>query len=438
MMSRLPASALLLLAALLALGGIPGDAAAQVVAVQPAPRGWVGISYDIRADADGLIRVVIIDVSEGSPAQLAGVEVGDHLVSLNGQDAENNFANLPLHIRPGDPVDLMLARNGRPHRVRLTAAQRPRRVADEVAVTLTVTGDSVVESMFRAMDSLRLTLVTSVEGRTVSVRRQPIAIDSEAPVAEVVGTPAPRLLLERTPGGDMGRGSAPGPDLHGAEQSWMLEEVRAPFGFWVFTDRQTDSLSRAMNRLNTEIRALRVQEADRRRRMVDASGESRADPRDEQFVELSEVIKSYADRSAALRQAMDRAVRDAAEPRTGFIIRRQESGEPDEEGGSVRRLFGPLTPYALGQNRAAGAEVTDLQPELAAYFEVRGGVLVVDVFRGTPAAIAGILPGDVITHLDQVTIRSVEELRVGLARAGESLPVTVVRRGNALQLLLRR
>jgi S1-C subfamily serine protease len=101
--------------------------------------------------------------------------------------------------------------------------------------------------------------------------------------------------------------------------------------------------------------------------------------------------------------------------------------------------FRPLTPYLLGRNRVAGAEVIDLRPELAAYFQgVEGGVLVVDVAPQTPAAIAGIIPGDVITHLHQVTVRTVEDLRFGVSQAGATLPITLVRRGTDLQVLLRR
>ncbi len=100
--------------------------------------------------------------------------------------------------------------------------------------------------------------------------------------------------------------------------------------------------------------------------------------------------------------------------------------------------FRPLTPYLLGRNRVAGAEVIDLKPELARYFEVSSGVLVVDVAPGTPAAIAGIVPGDVITRIDQVAVRSVEELRFGVSVAEDSLPVTLIREGSSRQVLLRR
>jgi membrane-associated protease RseP (regulator of RpoE activity) len=100
--------------------------------------------------------------------------------------------------------------------------------------------------------------------------------------------------------------------------------------------------------------------------------------------------------------------------------------------------FRPLTPYLLGSNRVAGAQVIDLRAELAQYFAVEGGVLVVDVAPGTPAAIAGLTPGDVIVRLDQVAVQSVEDLRLGVSRAGETLPMSLVRRGSTVEVLLRR
>ena len=66
------------------------------------------------------------------------------------------------------------------------------------------------------------------------------------------------------------------------------------------------------------------------------------------------------------------------------------------------------------------------------------GVLVVDVAPRTPAAIAGIVPGDVITRMDLVAVRSVEDLRFGVSQAGATLPLTLIRQGDSIQVLLRR
>lgn len=100
--------------------------------------------------------------------------------------------------------------------------------------------------------------------------------------------------------------------------------------------------------------------------------------------------------------------------------------------------FSPLTPYVLGRNRVAGAEVIDVRPELARYFEVDGGVLVVDVPSGTPAAAADMRPGDVIVALGGSVVRSIRDLRLGVARAGNAVPVQVIRHGEHIRLFLPR
>jgi hypothetical protein len=209
-----------------------------------------------------------------------------------------------------------------------------------------------------------------------------------------------------------------------------LEEVRAPFGFWVFKAPGQDTLRRAIEAFNREIREFRVREAERLPLLANADADAPA-ASDDELVGLRQVLKSFAERSVVLRQAIDRATREAAQPRVGYATAWRTPEESDDEteprGGTA---FGPLTPYALGQNLAAGAEVVDLKPELADYFQVGGGVLVVDVLPRTPAALAGIRPGDVITRVGDVNIRSLPELRLGLA--------TVVRRGETLQLLVQR
>lgn len=423
-------TALLVALGLMAGVAAPSEALGQTVSVQVEERGWVGISYELRQSQTGAVSVIITQVSNGSPAQRAGISVGDVLLSLNGEGVQSNFGNVPLRIRPGEPVQVVVSRGGDVQRVRVVAMERPTQFRQQAAVTLTLTADSMVESMFRAMDSLRLTLVTP-EGE-VRVLGLPPELEGRV---RVVQEPETGVLLERV---ERGREALPFLAQAGElQRQFTFDEVRAPFGFWVFRTEAHDSLRRAMERLNQEIRDVRLREADRLHLVVDESGRLRMDQTDDELVQLRSVLKSYVDRSVILREAMDRAAREAAEPRTGYAVtwRTPDEVESREENNT---FFGPLTPYALGQNRAAGAEIVELQPELADYFEVDGGVLVVDVLPGTPAAIAGLHPGDVITHLDRVTVRSLQELRTGLSRTGPATPITVVRRGNAIQLLLRR
>ncbi|MEX2465386.1 MAG: PDZ domain-containing protein [Gemmatimonadota bacterium] len=100
--------------------------------------------------------------------------------------------------------------------------------------------------------------------------------------------------------------------------------------------------------------------------------------------------------------------------------------------------YSPLAPYVLGRNRVAGAEVIDVRPDLARYFGVEGGVLVVDVPPGTLAEAAQLRAGDVIVQLGDTLVRSVEDLRFAVSRTGNAVPVSVIRHGEQIQLVLPR
>ena len=80
--------------------------------------GWIGISYDVDYDRRGrATRVTITEVSAGSPAQEAGLRVGDRLVSVNDLDRASELAELPQRLRPraGDRVRMVVRRDGRRH-----------------------------------------------------------------------------------------------------------------------------------------------------------------------------------------------------------------------------------------------------------------------------------------------------------------------------------
>lgn len=168
---------------------------------------------------------------------------------------------------------------------------------------------------------------------------------------------------------------------------------------------------------------LRAVEMDRARIAVMRGGEPRVAPRG---------TGSDARVTLLRRLAGDSVVADsvlhAVQP---FPRRPPEAPEPEVA------VFRPLSFYALGENRAAGMEVVEVRPELAEYFGVGGGVLVVDVAPGTAAHRAGIQPGDVLTELDGSAVASVADLRRGLARASAEPRLRLVRKGQSLQVTLR-
>ncbi len=97
----------------------------------------------------------------------------------------------------------------------------------------------------------------------------------------------------------------------------------------------------------------------------------------------------------------------------------------------VERRPSTVTAGFAGQNTFAGAQLAELNAGLAAYFDVEAGVLVTDVYRGTPAARNGVQAGDVIIRLNQAPIRTLAELRTAISRAEEpGLRLVLLRRGR--------
>ena len=85
-----------------------------------------------------------------------------------------------------------------------------------------------------------------------------------------------------------------------------------------------------------------------------------------------------------------------------------------------------------------GIQYVDLDPELARQFRLTTseGVIVAAVGRRTPADRAGLLPGDIIIRVDDVTIAEGGDLRRTLRerRPGQTIAITVVRDGQTRRL----
>lgn len=370
-------------------------------------RGWIGVSFNVSADEGGLRDAILItEVSDGSPAAEAGLRPGDRVVAINDLDTPRELASLPelLRLSAGDPVVIVVERNGDRRRFRMRAASRPAGFAPSRSVEVTMGTDSLVDTWSRSMDSLRIRLratdgpqnvrVSEVRGPQGSVRRMVVAGDADT-------------------------------------------RVRAPFEFFIFQGEGHDSLRTEMVELNAVVvdlqERIRSREDELRRRLGSPSADRVED--DPQLRRLTQQLDQVSVRSGRLEAAMAEAARENAGLHYEGIAPERRAPAPD---GRASGEFRPLLPYLLGRNLVAGAEVIDLEPELARYFEVSAGVLVTKVTPGTPAAIAGLVPGDVITHMDQVGVRSVEDLRYGVSVAGDTLPLTLVREGESRQVLLRK
>ncbi|MEQ1752913.1 MAG: trypsin-like peptidase domain-containing protein [Micropepsaceae bacterium] len=88
-----------------------------------------------------------------------------------------------------------------------------------------------------------------------------------------------------------------------------------------------------------------------------------------------------------------------------------------------------------------GANVQDLTPDLAAAFSQTsvGGALVGNVTPSGPAAVAGIIPGDIITKIDGKVVPDSRSMQKAVAEAdiGRVLVVSMIRKGATQQISVR-
>lgn len=121
-------------------------------------------------------------------------------------------------------------------------------------------------------------------------------------------------------------------------------------------------------------------------------------------------------------------------PGWGAVARFGFPRDPDRARIRLRERAPP--PFVAGQRIVGGAEVMTLSPALGSYFQVDRGVLVLEVLEQTPAAAAGLQPGDVIVRVDDEEVSTIAELRRVLARSYRSPPVSVlvVREGRERSL----
>ncbi len=137
-------------------------------------RGWLGFSFGSSAFtyvvpgpehvSTDRAPVVVGEVLKGSPADRAGLEPGDTLLSVNGKRATiEGVQQAARQLHPGDTVRLEVRRAGRTQTLTLHAAERPQYLAWESfperfvygPMTINIAGDSIRRFMRVFMDSAR-------------------------------------------------------------------------------------------------------------------------------------------------------------------------------------------------------------------------------------------------------------------------------------------
>ncbi len=97
---------------------------------EAASRGWLGVSLvniQARADSQEEVGVVITNVVDDSPADQAGLQAKDVIVSIDGQAVGSNVSDLVKLVatnKPGDEIDVVVLRDGEEKAFAVTLGSR--------------------------------------------------------------------------------------------------------------------------------------------------------------------------------------------------------------------------------------------------------------------------------------------------------------------------
>jgi S1-C subfamily serine protease len=96
-----------------------------------APNGYLGVNLttevEVRDRIAAVQRSVITSVEPGSPAQQAGLERGDRLLSIGGRDAQERMPELAGLLEPGRRLAVRVERDGVVREIPVVVAPRPQR-----------------------------------------------------------------------------------------------------------------------------------------------------------------------------------------------------------------------------------------------------------------------------------------------------------------------
>ena len=105
---------------------------------------------------------------------------------------------------------------------------------------------------------------------------------------------------------------------------------------------------------------------------------------------------------------------------------------PESPNRSIRLL-------ATRANAVSGAEFEQLNPALGQYFGgVSEGVFVLRVSAESPAAIAGLEPGDIVERVNGEQVATIASVRERVASATGTITLSVIRKGRPATITLRK
>jgi hypothetical protein len=446
---------------------LPEAARGQEVSwsVQEPSAGWIGFYFGFaKAVVDGREQTVVLveEVVEGSPAALAEMKVGDMVTHLDGRPVSPElFTSLRQTLEPGDLVRLTVIQDGQVSERLVEAVRPPARIvvtpdADEMIIQL----ETLSEGFLRNLDSVRLSIeglrVTGDSGEmSVHVLRSP-------PMAQHEGQIGFSFQMR-----DMFLDSlAFGPDLLFAAPDFAL-----PFEALVVQSGATLELKEELARLRKELTGVQRAALSRQRELSAAIQGPieeilREDERYQQYraqeaqlvdqqAQVAERLKRVSEEElqrqwAEMRNRSEEAFLEAQRAHIGVLREAERDQRELERQRRVIYQYGVdpesdesdwvrfRSPIIEGQTVVYGAQLTPLNPQLAEYFSVENGVMVIDVFEDTPAWDAGLQGGDIIVSVAGEDVETLSDLRFGLSVFEGTLRIGVIRKGQPVEVQIRR
>jgi C-terminal processing protease CtpA/Prc len=348
-------------------------------AVRQDGKPWLGVGLETRqecrSDAKDECRVIVLisSVVVGSPAEAAGIEVGDIVVSLDEATPESRQFRAGLDgMEVGKPVAIEVTRAGRPVSLRVVPAPRPPKPMH-----------------VKARPSVRTW--TSADGELVEMK-VPIVVESE-------GSPEGSSWVYRS-------------DDEGfvvivpSEDGWRVQ---------ILAEDGEGQVEEALKNLNIELRELEEQ-MDHVREEATVSAREQARYWGRVKAELGPEMAALRDSVLAEARAKLAEVRKARQAyRTSERVR-----------------YAPPAHLVEASRRIAGAEFEPLGPDLH-HGGLEQGLLVLRVISGTPAWKLGLRRGDVVTEVAGAECNEISDLRAALVQPGEeSVTVKWVRNGEVV------
>jgi len=373
------------------------------------------------------VEVRVVRTVDAGPAAAAGVVVGDVIRTINGELLTiERWQTFTQNLRPGVDLRLGLDRAGRGREVRLTTALRPS--LPPVPMGLTDHLDSVRTSFRIRLESNRGVWASRDYVRLL------MAYDSveEASTRFLAQTRQNAVTYGFRPGSAADLVAPSRQSSNRYSVVWNTDAA-LPFEYLMLQSPEADSVKTAIIGLRGALNQV-IEATQAREREINAIVQVRVRELGDSDAQLLRLRSDNERVQEDLRRLAVRLVEIGSNERE---TRRQAA----EFGGGLAVPVRPVTAHVVGRNFVGGAQFNDLNPQLGTYFGTDHGVLVIQVLSGTPCDEAGLVPGDVVTHVGDTEIDNVEGFRTALNRVfarRRQAELTLMRRGERVAAILSR